>query len=183
MTTCCLRRSSRFSSLLVSFSSWSKYAEVPLVAVPAPGAEQPHAEVGVAEQEPAEVAVERLDAGAHRDEVEVGADVEQLDLAERLLQREVLAPPRAAFLRRDVEDVALAHVDVVEVELRRDAERPVARLERGVALEQLEREDRARQHRVLLALAEELLRSGLLGADARTASARAVLERRLRDRR
>ena len=38
---------------------------------------------------------------------------------------------------------------------------PVARLERGVALEQLERENRARQERELATVAEERIRYGV----------------------
>ncbi len=155
---------------------------VPLVAVLAEVAEGPHAEVGVAEQKTAEIAVERLDARAHRNEIVVGADVGDLDLAERLLQGDVLAAPRDAGFRSGVDAVALAQVDVVQVELRGDAQGPVARLERGVALEQLERKNRVRQERVLAAVAEELFRAGVLGAHAGRRRHDAVFERRFRNR-
>ena len=52
--------------------------QVPLIPIPPPGSEKTNAEVVVAEQKAAEVAVESLNAGAHRDEIEIVAHVEQL---------------------------------------------------------------------------------------------------------
>ena len=60
--------------------------QVELVAIRVPGAEEPDAPVDVGEEEAAEVGVERLGAGADRDEVVIGPEVGQLVLDERLLE-------------------------------------------------------------------------------------------------
>ena len=61
--------------------------QVELIAIRELRAEEPDAAVHVGEQEPAEIGVERLGAGANREEVVIRAQVGELVLEERLLER------------------------------------------------------------------------------------------------
>jgi hypothetical protein len=71
---------SRLSPLFVSFSRGPEVEDVELVAVRLEVAEQPESELVIVEDEAAKITGEALDAGARRDEVVIGADVEQVVL-------------------------------------------------------------------------------------------------------
>ena len=117
---------------------------VPLEAARSPRAEQAHARLRILEDEAAEVAEERLDAGADRDEVVARPDLPQLDLADQLLRPDVIVLAVGALRDVDVDDAALAHRQVVV--LRPTVARILSRPdEAGVPVEHLERqEDRRR---------------------------------------
>ncbi len=129
---------------------------VELMPIGAQVAEQAEAELVVAEDEAAKVAGERLNARAGRQEVVMGAEIAQVVLDEELLKTHVAVETRGALAHVDVHDAGFLRVQVVEVEHRGDPELPVPRLECGVALEELQRQDEILIEKDLVARPEEL---------------------------
>src|SRR4029079_6296041 len=127
---------------------------IELLAVRAEVAEEAKAQVLVEEDEAAELAVERLDAGPHGGEVVVRREIAQVPLDEELRQADVLLVARRAFAHVGVDDAALVDLQEVEVEDAGGAELPVARLEGGVALEHRQRQDEVVAHEELVGIAE-----------------------------
>ena len=109
--------------------------EVVLIAIRGVVAEEAHAGVGVAEDEAAEVAGERLRAGADGEEVVVRREVAQLALVPDLLQREKAVGAPGAAPHVGLDDGVLLDAQVVEVGDERCFEPLRGRLERGVAFE------------------------------------------------
>src|SRR5262249_27374353 len=127
-------------------------------------AEEASPEVRVVEDEPAEIRHERLDPRPERDEVVVAREGGELRLRERLLERDVVAAAALALAYVHVHEVPLLDAQVVQVGDARGLEGPGPRLERGLALEELDRNRRARRREELPALAEELALAGVPGA-------------------
>ncbi len=156
--------------------------QVELVAVRLVGAEEARAEVGVGEEETAEVAVERLDAGAHRDEVVVRGEVGELQLAEQLLHRDEAVRAAGALAHVGVDDAVLGHAQVVDVRDEARLDPPVDRPEGGVALEQVGRQGDGLGGQELPVTAEELQAPGPGGADPGGGGQLAGLDQGVRDR-
>ena len=112
--------------------------QVELVAVGQARAEDADGAIGVAENEAAEVAGERLRASPDGDEVVVGTQVGDLALHEVFLEGEPGPAARRALAHIGADHAELLHVQVVDVEDRRQLDTPVDRLEGGVAVEQVE---------------------------------------------
>src|SRR6185369_17897270 len=93
-------------------------------------AEEARADVRVAEDEAAEVAVERLLADADRGEVVVRREVAQLPFVEELLQRYVLAGAARAAAHVGLDDAVLFDRDAREVRDQCGADALADRLER-----------------------------------------------------
>ena len=134
----------------------AEVGDVPLVAVGVAGAEEPDRAVDVEEEEAAEVVIEELVADPDRGEVIVGAGVEQLGLDEGLLQRPELAGTRRPLEHVGADDPELIDRQVVEVERRGEPDLPVGRLERGVAVVEVERQNEEVGGEVLVGPAEEV---------------------------
>ena len=116
MATCWSRRSKRVEAAVGVLLQPVEEGQVVLVAVGRVVAEEADAEVGVAEDEAAEVADERLRAGADRDEVVVRREVAQLPLVEELLHARGSPSVRVVPRRTSgLTSAVLAQVDVVEV--------------------------------------------------------------------
>ena len=125
----------------MSFSQAVEDGQVVLVAIRGVVAEEAHAEVRVGEDEAAEVAGERLRAGADGDEVVVRREVAQLALVEELLQREAAVGALGAAAHVGLDDGVLLDAHVIEVGDERRFHALRDRLERGVALEEIAGED------------------------------------------
>src|SRR5262249_57593542 len=125
-----------------------------LVMVGAEVTEDPRAQVLVDEDESAEVADELLDAQTSGGEVVVGREVAEVVLDEELGEADVLLVARGPLAHVGVDDAALVHLQEVEVEDAGGAKLPVARLERGVALEHRERQDEVVVEEELVRVAE-----------------------------
>ena len=122
------------------------------------------ASVLVREQEAAEIRVERLGAGADRDEVVIGPQVGEFVFDEQVLER----PDRAGTVR-PVEHVRtglghLAEREVADAQGRGHLDPPVDRLERGVAVEEIEGYREEVQREEAVGPAEEVPRERALGA-------------------
>ena len=159
----------------------AKVDDVELVAVGAEIAEEPGAQVVVAEDEAAEVAGERLDADARRDEVVVGAQVAEVVLDEQLLEAHLAVQAGRALPDVDVDHAGVPGVEVVDVEDRGHTQLPVARPEGRVALEELQGDDEVLIEVELIAGAEELGPSRLRGADVARQRNAAKLEQAVAD--
>src|SRR5882724_1956236 len=127
---------------------------IELISVVRIVAEQTNAEVCVAEDEPPEVADERLYAGSNCGRVEIrilpvvgsptgqkrkdSGCVAQPDLAKGILQCNVAVGSRIASAKVHVDDPVFLSVEIVDVKNRRDVNAPIHGLERYVAVKQLE---------------------------------------------
>src|SRR5439155_23936161 len=131
--------------------------------------------------EAAEVAGERLDADARRDEVVVGAQVAEVVLDEQLLEAHLAVQAGGALPDVDVDRAGVPGVEVVDVEDRGHAQLPVARPEGRVALEELQGDDEVLIEVELIAGAEELGPSRLRGADVARQRNAAKLEQAVAD--
>ena len=121
------------------FLEHRKEGAVVLVAIIAQRSKEARAQIIVGKNKAAKVGNKRLDAGTHRDEIEVWAQVPELHFGESLFQRDVRVGAIGAAPHIDINDAVLARVHIVgNAECRRDLDRPIARPERRVAVEQLE---------------------------------------------
>src|SRR6185369_11137484 len=107
--------------------------------------------VGVGENEAAKVADELLRAGPHRGKVVIGTEIGQLGLKKPLFQCVVKSRAGRAFADVRIDDRQLIDDQMIDVENLRDLDSPIGGLERGVAMDQIERQDH-------VVLQEELIR-------------------------
>src|SRR5712691_2586412 len=149
---------------------------VELISVVRIVAEQTNAEVCVAEDEPPEVADERLYAGSNCGRVEIrvlpivgsptgekrkdSGCVAKPDLAKGILQRNVAVGSRISSPKVNVDDPVFLSVEIVDVKNRCDVNSPIDGLERYVAVKQLECENEILIEEELTAPAEELFAVG-----------------------
>ena len=133
---------------------------VPLDPVRRQRSEKPRSRLAVGKHESAEIAQEPLHAGAQGQEVVARADVGELDLAEGLLDPDVLVRPARPCAHVDVDHSPLAGGNIVEVQPRRQLHPPVHGTETRVAVKQIERQEKVSGSGVLATLAEELPRVG-----------------------
>ena len=127
---------------------------IELISIVCIVAEQTNSEVCVAENEPPEVADERLYAGSNCGRVEIRAlpivgsttgqkrkdsgCVAKPDLAKGILQCNVTVGSRISSPEVHVDDPVFLSVEIVDVKNRSDVNSPIHRLERYVAVKQLE---------------------------------------------
>ncbi len=113
--------------------------------------------VDVLENEAAEIAQKRLRADADRSEIVGRARVGHFHFGEPFLQSPPRAKPRRAVVHVGVDDRQLFHVEVIEVEHRRELQSPIDRLERRIAVEQIERQNEIVRREELVRIAEEIV--------------------------
>ena len=97
-------------------------------------AEETNARLLFYKQEAAKIAVERLNACAHRHEIEIRADVVQLDFAKSFLQSDMRIEARRAFAHIHIDDAEFLHREIIQADHRRDANAPIHRTERRIAV-------------------------------------------------
>src|SRR6266850_1243565 len=97
-------------------------------------AEDTQGRLFVDKKKAAEVGVELLDAGARGDEIVVGTEVMELHFDEGFLQAEMIVEAVGAAARVRADEAELADLQIVEAELRSDANTPVDGLEGRVAV-------------------------------------------------
>ena len=132
----------------------------------------------VDEEKTAEVGVELLDAGAHGNEIVIGAEVGEFYFHEGFLQADVGVEAIGAVSDVGADDAAFADVEIVEADFRSDANAPADRLERGVAVKEIEGEAESLIEESLFALAEESAAAGARGADVAGRRDAAAVEKR-----
>ena len=151
-----MRSAERIQAAVRIFLEEIEVGEVVLPAIIRIVAEEAHAGLLVDEKKPAKIAVELLNSRAHGNEIEIGAEVVKLHLAERFLQADVRIEARGAFAHVDVDDAQLPHVEIVQADHRSHANPPIHRAEGRVAVKQVEGEEESLIEEELLALAEEI---------------------------
>ena len=129
--------------------------DVVLPAVVVVIAENTNAQVGVVENETAEIAHERLNAGAHGNEIVVVRQIAQMNFGERLLQSIEFPFASRPVLRIRIDDVSLLHGDVVMIVNSEKAQRPIDRLEGGLAFEKIDTDGKIVRVKKLIAQPEE----------------------------
>ncbi len=90
------------------------------------------------ENKAAKIAVESLNPRSHGDEIVIGTDVVKLSLSEGFLQANVSFESRSAAANIHVHDSQFAHFQVVQANHRSDANPPIDRAERSVAMKKIE---------------------------------------------
>src|SRR5262249_913686 len=130
------------------------------------------------EQQPTEVAIERLNAGPNGNEIIIGAQAGDFVLEEGVLQSSMRVRTSGALANVDVHDAAFPCPKLIEVEGRRDPDLPVHGLEAGVAVQQVKRQANGFLEQSLAALAEELAAARVLRGDATRHEQPATIERR-----
>src|ERR1700728_2989552 len=128
-------------------------------------AEQTHAGLLFYEQEAAKVAMESLDAGPHRNEIVIRAQVVQLHFGERFLQSEMRIQARGAFAHVHIDDAEFLHIQIVQADDGRDADAPVHRTKRSIAVKQVEGKRKSLIEEDLVAFAEKIAASRPRRAD------------------
>ena len=118
-------------------------------------AENAHPEIRVVENETAKIAHERLNAGAHGNEIVVVRQIAQMNFGERLLQRIEFLFASRPVLRIRIDDVPLLHVDVVVIVNGEKAQRPVDRLEGGLAFKKIDTDGKIVRVKKLIAQPEK----------------------------
>ena len=141
-------------------------SDVVLPAVVVVIAEDADAEVGIVENEAAEIAHERLNAGAQRNEIVIVRQVTQVDLAKGLLQGEEFLFPCGALLRVRIHHVALFHLEVVVIVNAKDAQRPIDRFEGRLAFEKIDTDGKIVRVKELVTASEKFRAVRALGAHA-----------------
>ena len=109
----------------------------------------------VHKQKSAKVRIEFLNAGAHGNEIVIGAQVVQLHFDEGFLQSQMRVESRRAFAHIRADDSQFPHIQIIQAELGRDADAPVHWLEGSVAVKQVEGEAQSLIQEKLFAAAEE----------------------------
>ncbi len=94
--------------------------EVPLNLIVVPVPKKATAEVGIAEDQTAEIRRERLDASPNGNEIVIRADVGDVDLAQGLLQGEIEPGAVRAGGGADVDDAAFVSPKIIDVQDRSD---------------------------------------------------------------
>jgi len=112
--------------------------EIVLKAVAFKISEDTFAQIVVGEQKAAEIFIEKLRARARRHKIVVGRQVAEVVFAEGFLQGHMSIETCVALAWIDVDREILLHVRVVEIEDRRHANFPFARLEIRFASEELQ---------------------------------------------
>ncbi len=107
------------------FSRKLKIGGVVFDAVAAKIAEDADAGLFVDEEETAEVGVELLDAGAHGNEIVIGAEVGEFYFHEGFLQADAGVEAIGAVAHVGADDAEFAYVEIVEADFRGDANAPV----------------------------------------------------------
>ena len=157
--------------------------QIVLEAVVVAIAEQADAELLVLEQEAAEIELEGLDADPDRVEIEPVRDVAQMVVDEEFLDAERMIEAVGAARRLDVEDAALADIDIIDVVGERQPVLDMRRDEGGVALDQGEAGDEGLGEDQGAIVAEDVVAAGLLGGlHAHGNREGARLDHRVRDR-
>src|SRR5580693_10049176 len=130
-------------------------------------AEETHAGLFFHKKETAKIAVERLNAGAHGNEIVIRAQVVQLHLGEGFLQTDMRIQARGALAHVHVYDAEFLHVQIIQADYRRDANAPIHWTERGVAVKKIKRKRKSLIEEKLVALAEKIAAAGARGTDVR----------------
>src|SRR5580692_7249970 len=138
-----------------------KIRGVVLDAVALPVAENAQTGLLVNEKKAAEIGIELLNAGARGDEIVVVAEIVKLHLNKGFLEADVIVEAICASAHVGADDAKLADVEVVETELRRDADAPIDWLERRVAMEKIEAETQSLIEKGLFTAAEKTGTAGL----------------------
>ncbi len=128
-------------------------------AVTVRAAEDAQAGLLVDKEEPAEISVELLNAGSGGDEIVVVAEIVQLHFHKGFLEAEMVVKAVGAVTHVRADDAKLANVEIVETDLGGDADAPIDRLERRVAVEKIEAET------------QSLIEEGLFPASKKTRTA------------
>ena len=139
---------------------------VELIAIGIERAEQAQPRLLIEKDEPAEIAIEGLDAGARRKKVEVAAQIRDLGLDECFLQSDVRIQARRARAHIRTDDAVLAHLQIVDVDLRREPDLPVDGPIGRVAVKQSRRKGKVLAVGELAHAAEEFGAIGIVGAHA-----------------
>src|SRR5690348_17275834 len=120
------------------------------------------AEIVVGKDKAAEIGNKRLNARTHGNEIIVRINVEELHFTKRFFERGVPVNAIRAAPHVDVDDAVLARVEIIRhAERGRKLDGPIARLERSVAVKELEAELQRLGCRELFGTAEELGAYGL----------------------
>src|SRR5207244_2962061 len=130
--------------------------DVVLPAVVVVIAENTNTEIGVVENEAAEIADERLNAGANGNEIVVVRQIAQVNFAECFLERIEFLFACGAILRIWIHHVPLFYVEVVMIVNAKHSQRPIDRLERGFAFEKIDPDRKIVRVKQLIAPSEEL---------------------------
>ena len=113
--------------------------EIVLPAVVVVVAEDARAEIGVVENEAAKIAHEWLNAETRRNEIVIVREIADVNFAERFLERRPIFVARRVLQSRiGIEHARFLNVGVVAVVNAEKTYRPLNRLERGFALEQID---------------------------------------------
>ena len=86
------------------------------------------------EKKAAKIGVELLDAGAHGNEIVIGAQIGELYFHECFLKSDVGVEAVGAVSHIGADDAEFADMQIVEADFRSDANAPVDRFEGGVAV-------------------------------------------------
>src|SRR5438105_5499716 len=152
-----LRTSREFVEIRIGvFLKHVEPGDVVLPAVVVVIAENPDAEVRIVENETAEIAHERLNAGTKGNEIIVVRQIAQVEFAEGFLQRPEFFFAGRAVLRIWIHHVPLLHLEVVVIVNAEHAHGPIDRLERGLALEKIDTDREIVRPEILLAPSEKL---------------------------
>src|SRR6202451_3219134 len=128
-------------------------------------AEQTHTRLLFHEQEAAKVAIEGLNASAHRNEIVIRAQVVQLHFGERLLQSQMRIQARGACAHVHVDDAEFLHIQIIQADYGRDADAPVDWTKRSTAVKQVEGKSKGLIEEDLVAFAEKIAASRPCRAD------------------
>src|SRR5580700_2254944 len=148
---------------------------VVLDAVAVPVAEDAQAGLFIHEKKSAEIGIELLNAGAGGDEIVAVAEIMELHFDERFFEAEMIIETVGAETHVRTDNAKLTDVEIIETELRSNADAPIHRLERCVPMEKVETEAQSLVDEDLLAAAKKTGTASLGGAySARRWNASAV---------
>src|SRR6266576_3392083 len=134
----------------------------------------------VDKEKPTEVGVELLDAGARRDEVVVGTEVVELHFSEGFLEGDMIVEAVGAAAGIGAHETELADFQIVETELRSDANAPVDGLEGRVAVKQIKGQTKRLIEEGLFSFAKETRAARSSGADLAGRGNAAAIEKGFR---
>src|SRR5690349_18235611 len=118
-----------------------KIGAIELITIVIKRAKHARAEIVVGKNKTAEVGDKRLNTGTHGNEIVVRVEVSQFHFAKSFFKRRVPVSPICATSHVDVDNAVLTRVEIIRhAEGRRELDGPIARLERRVAVKQLEAE-------------------------------------------
>src|SRR5580700_10059157 len=139
---------------------------VVLDAVALPIAKDAQAGLFIGKKKASEVGIELLNARASRDEIVVVAEVAELHFDKGFLQAGMIVKTVGAAAHVRAHDAKLANVEIVEAELRRDANTPIDWFEGRIAVEKIEAEAHSLIEKSLLASAKKTRAAGLRGTNS-----------------